>query len=65
MKTEKPKSFREEAAGNQRGMLGEFWQFLTQNKKWWLAPIIVLLLLVSALVILGGSGVAPFIYSIF
>ncbi len=50
---------------NERGLLGEFWDFLKHNKKWWLTPIIVVLLLLGALVILGGSGAAPFIYTLF
>ena len=65
MKSPDPKSFREETAGKQKGLVAEFWLFIIQNKKWWLAPIIVLLVIVSALIILGGSGVAPFIYSLF
>lgn len=44
----------------------EFWQFLTERKKWWLAPIIILLFLLSALIFLSeGSAVAPFIYTLF
>lgn len=46
-------------------MIAEFWDYLRSNKKWWLAPIIVALLGVSALVVLGGTGAAPFIYSLF
>jgi len=60
-----PPTFSEQAAGKQRGALADFLAFLLQNKKWWLTPIVVLLLLVSALIVLGGSGVAPFIYSLF
>ena len=57
--------FREEAAGPRRGLLGEFWDFLKHNKKWWLLPILVALLLLGLLVILGGTGLAPFIYTVF
>lgn len=39
--------------------------FLRQNKKWWLVPIVVLFALVGALLALGGTSVAPFIYSLF
>jgi hypothetical protein len=45
--------------------IGEFWQFLRHNKKWWLAPIIVTLLLVGVLVFLAGSGGGPLIYTLF
>ena len=43
----------------------EFLDFLAENKKWWLAPIIVAVLLLGALVILGGTAAAPFIYTLF
>jgi hypothetical protein len=47
------------------GMLGEFWYFLRTNKKWWLLPILIVLLLFGALMILSGTAVAPFIYTLF
>jgi len=43
----------------------EMWDFIWQNKKWWLTPIIVALLLLAGLLVLGASGAAPFIYTIF
>ncbi len=47
------------------GLLAEFWDFLKHNKKWWLLPILVMILGMSALVVLGSSSVAPFIYTLF
>ena len=47
-------------------LLKEFWGFLRERKKWWLAPIILFLLLFGLAVMLGGgSAFAPFIYSLF
>lgn len=46
----------------QVGLLAEFWLFLKHNKKWWLLPLLLALLLLGLLVILSGSGLAPFIY---
>jgi hypothetical protein len=46
-------------------LLIEFWLFLKHNKKWWLLPILIVLLLLGLLVLLGGSGLAPFIYPLF
>ena len=43
----------------------EFWYFLKHNKKWWLLPIIIILLLLGAIVMLGGTAIAPFIYPLF
>ena len=56
-----------ERAGKARrgGVVTEFWGFLKHNKKWWLLPIVVVILLVGLLVILGGTGAAPFIYTLF
>ena len=46
-------------------VLGEFWQFLKQEKKYWLMPIVVVLMLFGVLVFLSGTAVAPFIYTLF
>ena len=47
-------------------MLGDFWGFLKERKKWWLLPMILVLLLFGALIVLtSGSAVAPFIYTLF
>jgi hypothetical protein len=49
-----------------REFLADFWGFLRERKKFWLAPIFVVLLLLGALIVLGqGSAVAPFIYTLF
>jgi hypothetical protein len=62
---EEIRSFEADAKKPQRGFLAEFVSFAFQNKKWWLTPIVILLLLLSGFIILGGSGAAPFIYSLF
>ncbi|HYG21928.1 MAG TPA: DUF5989 family protein [Verrucomicrobiae bacterium] len=46
-------------------MVAELWEFLKTNKKWWLVPILVLFLVLGALILLGGTGLAPFIYTLF
>ena len=64
---EKPREseFESSAPAGRSSLAGEFFDFLRHNKKWWLLPIIVALMLVGVLVILGGSGAAPFIYTLF
>lgn len=57
--------FARQAGVRRIGFLAEMWAFLATNKKWWLAPIIILLLVFAALIALGGTAVAPFIYTIF
>ncbi len=47
------------------GIVSEFWGFLKDNKKWWLAPIIISILGLGLLVLLGGTAAAPFIYTLF
>ncbi|MBN2578762.1 MAG: hypothetical protein JXB10_07190 [Pirellulales bacterium] len=56
---------RRQAEQAPRGLAAEFFDFVLHNKKWWLIPIVVVLLLVGLLVFLGGSGAAPFIYTLF
>lgn len=54
-----------EKGAAEEGLLREFWQFLRENKKWWLIPILVVLLLFGLLMMLSGSAAAPFIYTLF
>jgi len=46
-------------------LLVEFFQFLRDNRKWWLAPIIVILMAMTAVAALTSSAAAPFIYTLF
>jgi len=47
-------------------LLKELWNFLRLRKKLWLAPIIVIMLALGGLLILvNGSVLAPFIYTLF
>jgi hypothetical protein len=62
MQTEKRGVLDEEGRS---GVLSELWSFMAHNKKWWLTPVIVMLLLLGVLVVLGSSGAAPFIYTLF
>jgi predicted cobalt transporter CbtA len=57
--------FVNEAAKPQAGLATELWQFLRDNKKWWLAPIVISILGLGLLVLLGGTAAAPFIYTLF
>ena len=48
-------------------IIKEIWEFLVQNKKWWLFPVVIFLVLLGALLVLGGgaSGAGAFIYTLF
>ena len=57
--------FADLANAPEPGIITEFLQFLSENKRWWLIPILVVLALVGILVFLSSSVVAPFIYPLF
>ncbi|HVU86612.1 MAG TPA: DUF5989 family protein [Pirellulales bacterium] len=63
--TEPKKSFDELKGQERSGLVAEFLYFLGQNKKWWLLPILIVIGLVGILVLLAGTGAAPFIYTMF
>ena len=47
-------------------VLGELFQFLRQEKKYWLVPIVIVFALFGLLIVFSQtSAVAPFIYSLF
>lgn len=57
--------FEREAERRRTSFAAELWDFMRHNKKWWLTPIILILVLMAVLVVLGGSGAAPFLYPLF
>ena len=57
--------FAKHADQPQAGVVAEFIDFLKHNKKWWLTPIVIALFLIGTLLVLGSSGAAPFIYTLF
>lgn len=47
-------------------ILKELWYFLRERKKLWLLPIIIIMALLGGLLVMvQGSAVAPFIYTLF
>ena len=56
---------RELSEARSGGVLVELWRFMAHTKKWWLTPILLMLLLLGVLIVIGGSGAAPFIYTLF
>ena len=52
--------------GGRFDVIKDFWGFLKERKKWWLAPIVAMLLLLGLLIIFTeSSALAPFIYTLF
>jgi hypothetical protein len=56
----KPGEFRKNPS-----FLRELVMFIKHNKKWYLIPVAVSLLLLGVLIVLGSTGAAPFIYTLF
>jgi len=47
-------------------VIGELWQFLRQEKKYWLLPIVIVFAMLGLLIVFAqSSAVAPFIYTLF
>jgi hypothetical protein len=61
----KNSDFKEAGRGKPPGIVREFFEFLADNKKWWMLPILALLLIFGLLAVLATSGVAPWIYTVF
>lgn len=52
-------------ARGRSSIVSEFWDFIWENKAFWLAPILIVLLLLIVLVVFGGSAAGPFVYTLF
>ena len=57
--------FERHVKGKAPGFFAEFWYFFRHNRRWWVTPVIIALLLIGLLVVFGGAGAAPFIYTLF
>ncbi len=48
------------------GILGELWQFVWENKMWWITPTLLILALLGFVIVsASGSAIAPFFYALF
>ena len=65
MSENKKRTFEQAQQEKQAGIIKEFFLFLRYNKKYWMIPILITLLALAALVLLGGTAIAPFIYTLF
>jgi hypothetical protein len=47
-------------------IVADYFQFLREQKKWWVLPVVTLLIAFGAIIVLAqGSALAPFIYALF
>ena len=63
--SDRARTLQQEVQQPDRGLLREYWQFLREEKKWWLLPILAVLLVSGGLILVGGTAVGPFIYALF
>ena len=45
--------------------LSDILYWLRNNKKWWMLPLVSVLLVMSLIMVLGSTGFAPYIYTLF
>ena len=64
-KSSQANDFSRQATGGRSSFFAEYLYLLKQNKKWWMLPLVVLLLGFGVLMVLGSTGAAPFIYTLF
>lgn len=57
--------FVKQSSAEQSGIVRELFELVATNKKWWLLPVVAVLLLVGGVILLGGTAMAPFIYTLF
>lgn len=65
MKESNENRFEQANQASQPGLVAELIQFLKHNKKFWLIPLLLVLLGLGVIFILGTTGAAPFIYTLF
>lgn len=57
--------FERDADLGSQSLIGDFLAYLKYTRKWWVTPIVLFLTLFALLIFLGGTGAAPFIYTLF
>jgi hypothetical protein len=65
MRNDQKSDFEKAGKEKQKSLLVELMLMLKENKKFWMIPIIIILLGFGLLILLGGTSVAPFIYTLF
>lgn len=65
MNEENPQKSEFENEASEKGLIGEFVEFLKTSGKLWLIPLLGILGIIGILVVLGQTGAAPFIYTLF
>jgi hypothetical protein len=64
-KLEGGEDFAAAARAGRRTIVGEVWYYVKLYRSWLVVPVLLALALLGGLVMVGGSGAAPFIYALF
>ena len=59
------KDFLDASENSGGGLVSEFMGFMKENAKWWLLPFLIVFGILGLALILGSTGAAPFIYTMF
>jgi hypothetical protein len=57
--------FEQAGLEKELSLVQEFMVFVVQERKWWLTPVLLALGAAGLMVVLGSTGAAPFIYTLF
>jgi hypothetical protein len=60
-----PSEFESLSTKKETGLVAELVHFVASTKKWWLAPVLLVLGLLGLIAVIGATGGAPFIYTLF
>ncbi len=64
-KSGEPQEFARLAEHAAPGVLRQSWELIRKEKKWYLVPLLLAFLLVGGFILLGGTGAAPLLYTLF
>lgn len=64
-KPEQENDFERLSEEKDLGFIQECWQFIVENRNWWLIPMLIMLGIAGLLIILSATGAGPFIYALF
>lgn len=66
MPEHRPTEFEQLAQqGTQDSLVLDFWALFRHSRKYWLLPLVLVLIGLGGLMLLTGSAIAPFIYTLF
>ena len=65
MGTSDEDDFLEAGRAEDRGLVAELVAFMKEQKAWWMSPLLIVFGLLGVILVLGATGAAPFIYSLF